>query len=340
MTTALTIFDQAPLPAHIAAAFSENENILERMSTNALTFRGKTWRMRLGGEETVLTKQLDGESVPVPAVQVIVLNLNQKRSRVMYGGAFEEGKNASPVCWSSDGEAPDTDVKTPFAKTCAACPNSVKGSKVTANNKETTACSPVKRVAVIPAAKLDMAPMLLKIPQTSIWDKNNPTAEAEGYYAWDQYVDFLRQRNVKHTAAVVTKIKFDANVAYPKLLFSAVRWLEAAEIDAVRPLVDSEDVKKLITGKISEGDAEHPVQTAAPTPIDNDDDGFSTAVAPAPSPAPAPAAKPAAKPPKAAAPKLTPVPAAAPSAAPAPVAAVPAGTSNAELASLAAAWDD
>jgi hypothetical protein len=280
MGTQVTLFNSgAAVPAHIAAAFAEHENVLPRETTPALTFRGGKWRIRQNGDEVLLTKKGDdGDAVPVPSVNIVVLNMNPKRSRTFYVGAYVTGENKSPDCWSSDGDRPDADCKTPCSSTCASCPNSAKGSKITANGKETTACSTVKRVAVVPASKLNMEPLLLKIPQTSMWDKNNQENEAEGFYAWDQYVDFLRARGVKHTAAVVTKVKFDPRVEYPKLLFNAVRWLEADEVSAVSPLVEAESVKKLLTGKLVEnvdtsGDA--PARIAAPAAtVDDDDDGF------------------------------------------------------------------
>lgn len=377
-STALTMFNAPEMPAHIAEAFSGHDNVLPRDTTPALTFRGKTWRLRQGGDEIVLTRlNNEGEKEPAPMVKVVVLNMNQKRSRGYYPNAFEEGKNQSPTCWSSDGERPDADVPAAQkgAATCASCPYSVKGSKITPNNKETTACTPFKRLAVTPATKLDMDPLLLKVPQTSLWDKNNAEAEAQGWFAWDQYVDFLRQRNVKHTAAVVTKIKFDMNVAYPKLLFSPDRWLEAPEVLQIRDVIESEGVKKLLNGKIDEGGAlpaeavspspspaaatapivsapivappppppalapapAAPPVTARPAPVQAEDDG-GDAFGGVSTPPPAPAAQPAApKPPKAAAaPKPAPTPAPA---APVPPKPPVVAAASAELASLAAEWD-
>jgi hypothetical protein len=307
----------------------------------------------LGGDETVLTKkdQETGESMPMQTVQVVVLNLNQKRSRVFYTGGFVEGKNASPSCWSTNGEAPDSDVGTPCAKTCASCPNSVKGSKITEAGHEVTACSPVKRLAVLPINRLDMEPLLLKVPQTSIWDKNNPEAEARGCYAWDQYADYLRQRGVKHTAAILTRIRFDPNVAYPKLLFSAVRWLDAEETAMVVPLVNTEAVQKLLAGKISEGGevAEAATETAAPeqapvaptppppppppagpvvSPGGWDDDDAPAVAQPRPVAPPPPAPKPTPPKPRAAKPVAPPPPDA------------PVSEATTDIAKLAAQWDD
>ena len=372
MSNAMTLFNgEAQMPAAIAAAFGDQENIIPRESTPALTFRGKTWRIRLDGKETVLTREVDGESFPIQSVQVVVLNMNPKRNRVMYQGGYNPEKPQSPVCWSSDSERPDADVKTPFAKTCASCPNSVKGSKITENGKETTACGFIKRVVVKPIGKLDMPPLLLKIPPTSIWDKDNPEAAAHKYFAWDQYADFLRQNGVKHTAAVVTRIKFDPNTEYPKLLFSPARWLEADEAAEVVPMVKEEDVLKLLTGKLHEGgEVEEPAAqeefAPAPAPKAVAAPAPKAVAAPAPKAMPAPApepAQPAVAPatstaalggwddddtPPVKAAETKPAPAAKPAAKPAPkpAAAKPAPAQTApaasglnDLAALASAWE-
>lgn len=370
MSTAMTLFSnpEAQVPAHVAAAFEGKDNVLPRDTTPALTFRGKTWRLRQGGEETILTTTTqDGEKMPAPVVKIIVLDMNQKRSRMFYARGYEEGKNQSPTCWSSDGERPDADVPATqkCAATCGSCPNSVKGSKITDNGKETTACSPMKRLAVIPSLRIGaIEPLLLKVPQTSLWDKTNEEANAQGYFAWDQYVDFLRQRAVNHTAAVVTKVKFDPTVAYPKLLFTAERWLEADEVAKVAPMVKSDAVQKLLSGKIHEGGDEPPAEpapaaspapaaapaarrapaaAAAPTapPLaakapqaaaDDGGDAFASVGQAAPAPAATAAPKPARAPAGPKAPPATPVP-------PKPPVAAPTGTSTDELQKLAEAWD-
>lgn len=225
------------LPAHIVSAFGDESNIGPRQTIDQLSYRGKQWRRVINGEEHPLMKKDSdtGEMVPVQIVSLVVLDQNRARSRSYYEGSFEEGKNTPPRCFSSDGEKPDASVKEPLCATCKACPKSVKGSKITENGKEVTACATFKRLAVVPAnanIMKDHPPLLLRIAQTSMWDKDNQQ-ESAGWYAWDQYTDMLRARGAKHTAAVETRVKFD-NTAYPKLLFSASRWLDPSEVAAVR----------------------------------------------------------------------------------------------------------
>lgn len=240
------------IPDHLAEAFGEG-NIAPRFTINQLSYRGKVWRRVVQGEETQLTRVNadSGEEEPLSIVSVVILDHNKQRSRSFFEGNYEEGKNASPKCYSSDGVKPDASVKEPCAATCASCPNAVKGSKITENGKQSTACAPFKRVAVIPCAKIGTQPaMLLKLAQTSIWDKDNGENEAKGWYAWDQYLDMLRARGAKHTAMVETRVKFDLRMAYPKLLFSAARWLNPDEAMAAKGVMtdQADDIGNIVNG--------------------------------------------------------------------------------------------
>lgn len=267
------------VPAHLAALFGDDSNIAARISIDQLSYRGKVWRRIVDGEETTLTKvDSEGETVPVPVVSLIVLDHNKGRSRAFYKGSYEEGKNAAPDCYSGDGVKPDASVKEPCAATCATCPNSVKGSKITENDKQTTACSPFKRIAVVPTGAVGThAAMLLRLAQTSVWDKNNNENEAKGWYAWDQYLDMLRARGAKHTAAVETKVKFDTRMAYPKLLFSASRWLNPEEAAAAKArLTESVDVIATILSGDGGKDGLAGQPAALPAVADDDEDDVDT----------------------------------------------------------------
>lgn len=266
----------AEMPAHLVATFGGDgeANIGPRVTINQLSYRGKIFRRVVDGEEIAITK-LDAdtqERVPMQIVNLVVLDHNKGRSRAFYEGEYEEGKNASPKCFSGDGIKPDAAVSEPCAATCATCPNNVKGSKITPQGKAVTACAPYKRIAVVPSASIGThVPLLLRLAQTSVWDKEN-AQEANGWYAWDQYLDMLRARGAKHTAAVETRVKFDADAAYPKLLFSASRWLNPEEAAAVKVKLeaDKEPITGILNGRQSEdGTTGQPATNGAaatPTP--------------------------------------------------------------------------
>lgn len=352
-----TFMGGAVRPANVAAAFDSEGNIREKLSLPTLSIKGKQFSMKINGETIALTKtDADtGERVNLGFVNVVVVAMNPNRSRTFFAKAYVPGENQMPACYSSDGVKPDTDVKTPVSATCASCPNSVKGSRIK-EGREGYACESKKRLAIWPAAmlsnpELKLPVMQLILPMTSIWDKENKQNDAEMWFAWDNYVDDLRARGVKHTGEVVTRIRFD-NTEHPKLLFKAVRWLDDSEharfgeLAAVKGIMNSDDVKKLLFGKMYDEDAVAVVETAAAAPVpakpavSEDDDGFAGA-AKAASTAVAEPAKVADKPktPKATkAPAEVPAktPAAEPSKAPAPVAAA---APSAALQQLAAQWE-
>ena len=289
---ALIPFDQSgnQLPAHVGAFMSDEEsNIAPKNTIPQLSFRGKVWRTVLEGEEKTVCGQ-DGE--PRTVIKVVILNQNANRSRSYYEGAYVEGKSQPPACWSADGKTPDADVKEPQASACASCPQSVKGSKITDAGKETTACAQYKRLAVVPYPGIHITPMLLRLPQTSLWDGKNEENEGKGWYAYDQYIDMLRARGCTHTAAVVTKVKFDHRTAYPKLLFAAEGWLAPDELLKLKSIWNGEDVKELINASESVAAVRTAPEAAAPAPA-------PAPAAPAPAPAPAPAKPTAAPKPKA-----------------------------------------
>lgn len=260
----LAMFDpKAGLPAHVANFFgAEGSNIQDRQTVPSLSPQGKQWTVAINGEKTVLQRRnSDGDVEPVSTLKVVILDYAKRRGRAYYEGAYDPSKESAPLCWSDDGIAPDASLPTlapgvapepgaprKMSLKCDSCPMAAKGSKVTDQGKAITACSQHRMLVVVPAAKLDMEPLRLKIAITSDFDKQSPDAEREGWFAFSNYTDFLKSRGVQHTAAIVTKMKFDTNAAFPKIFFATDRWLEPNELSVVAPLTKDERVQKLLGG--------------------------------------------------------------------------------------------
>lgn len=248
----VALFDpKANMPAHIANFFGSEggSNIDNRSAVPSLSPEGKMWTISLNGTKTKLEKRnADGDVEPVNIMRVVIVDYAKRRGRAYYEGAYDPANVGSPVCWSDDGIKPDDTVVKKQHPTCEGCPMSIKGSKVSDNGKAITACSQHRMLAVVPAHKLDFEPLRLKIAITSDWDKQSPEMAAQGWHGFQNYTDFLKSRGVQHTAALVTKMKFDPNAAYPKIFFAADRWLEPAEIAQVAPLTKDDAVKQLLGG--------------------------------------------------------------------------------------------
>lgn len=250
MAQELSIFNNMPqLPTEVSAFFEAESNITSKQTVPSLSYEGKVWTIRLNGAKTkLMRKDADGDEAPVAVMRVVLLGYNERRGRTYYEGAYDPGKAAMPACWSDDGVTPSDTVKEPQSVTCGKCPMSVMGSKITEQGKQVTACSEHRMVVVVPATRLDFEPLRMKIAITSDYDGQSPDHEAQGWYAFKNYRDMLCSKQVAHTAMLVTKMKFDPNVAYPKVLFSADKWLTPEQLTEIIPVVKSDKVAQLVAG--------------------------------------------------------------------------------------------
>lgn len=195
---------------------------------SVLSIRGSKWRIKAGGEETPIT---DGDGDPVSSVRVLIIKGSPNISKNFYLKKFTEGSNEAPDCYSMDGVTPDPGAPHPQAKTCAACPKNVFGSRISESGKKAKACSDARRIAVVPegdfANERFGGPMLLRVPATSLQELANygKTTKAKGY----------------PYNTIITRISFDMDTAYPKLTFKAVRPLTAEEEAQVLELLDGPD---------------------------------------------------------------------------------------------------
>jgi hypothetical protein len=272
MSNALTVFDpkQMQVPAHLQDDAAFAPNIKSADTVPSLNYGGKIWTISANGEKTQLMKRdQDGDEVPLAVMRVIILDYNAKRGRSYYEGAYDPDKVSAPVCWSEDGVAPHPSVDAPQSSACASCEWSKKGSKIADNGKAVTACSQHRMLAVVPASKPDMEPLRLKLAITSDWDKNEEMA-AQGWFAFQQYTQFLNGRGVTNTAKIVTKMRFDPSVPYPKVLFSPHDWITPEQAAAVRPRMGSPEVQALLGGTYTPAGADGvPIQaTQRPAALD------------------------------------------------------------------------
>lgn len=258
MSKDVALFEgQNSLPAHLADMFGDEGNIDAGSKINALSIRGKVFRIVYEGDEKTITKYNEetGDHEPVTTVRLIVLNQGPFGARVYYGKAYSSSEGGeAPKCFSLDGKYPDPAATEPQARTCATCPHAVKGSKITESGAQTTACQLQRRLAVVPEKKPDFPPLLLRLAPTSAYDPDTKGAE-NGWMAWRQYTDFLNSRGVRHTAQLVTTLRFDPNAEHPKLLFKPERFLSEEEAKIVAPRLNSEEVLELIQAPENAGPA-------------------------------------------------------------------------------------
>lgn len=199
-----------------------------RESFPILSIRGKVFRIRAEGKEEPYvdpaTKQV------IPFLDVVLVNSAPTLSKTYFIKGYDEADpNQQPDCWSLDAVRPDASVANKVNPTCADCPMNAFGSAPSRDGTKRggKACQDGKRIAVtLPHNLSEPTPRLfmLKVPQTS--HKNMKA-----------YVELLA-RNGYEPGGCITRLSFDYNEAFPKLVFNFVGPLSDAEFDVVTGLVD------------------------------------------------------------------------------------------------------
>jgi hypothetical protein len=181
-----------------------------------ISIKGGVFRKYAGGKEI--------GKIEDRFMNVIFVKMAHKASRMFYDATYQEGQKVSPVCWSTDSEKPDADVKTPCATSCGDCVKSVKGS---GQGGTGAACRLSWRTAVVlpndPAGDV----MQLVLPATSAFGK-----EDNGRFPFRPYIQHLASHNVS-AGRVVTKMSFDTNSPTPKVIFSPADKVPDADLPII-----------------------------------------------------------------------------------------------------------
>lgn len=250
-------------------------------SFGVVSFKGKVWRVKFRGEERIV-KNADGD--PAASLVAVLVKGSPMLSKIYYPGAYNEGDSDAPDCFSVDGVRPDPSASKPQSPTCANCPHNVWGSKVTEQGNKTKACSDNRRVAIVPYPDLRNelfgGPLLLRIPPASLADLKT-------------YEQNLMQMGLPYQA-VITKISFDHNLAYPKLTFQALKGLNEEEARIIVELMKGAVVDRMLAEAPIVDEPSHAVAPASPAAAPVQPAPAAAAPAPAPAAPAAPAAAPAA----------------------------------------------
>jgi len=224
-----------------------------RQSNKRISIKGGVFRKYAGGKEI--------GAIEDRYMNVIIVKMAHKASRMFYDKGYKEGEKVSPACWSSDSEKPDADVKTPASSSCLSCPNSAKGS---GDNGLGTKCKLSWRTAVVlpndPAGDV----MQLVLPATSAFGK-----EDNGRWPFRPYIQHLASHNVS-AGRVVTKMAFDTKSPTPKVLFAPVGAVPDGDLEIIARQAKSPAAEAAIKLNVfqtdSTGDAEvvQPDEVAEP----------------------------------------------------------------------------
>lgn len=263
----ITLFEGIKLPAHMTDAVDEDTKALAGSGgMRRISIKGGVFREMIGGKEYRASEER--------AMSVAVIRVAPHNSRQYFAGTYVEGERAAPVCWSSDGQKPDGDVRDKQSSNCASCPQNVKGS----GQGESRACRYQRRLAVMIDGEIDRREVYQLIcPATSVFGDGE-----RGKMPLQKYAQHLQSHRTPITR-IITELRFDTASTQPKLTFKAVRPLTDEEYAVVAEMRDSAEAIAAVTLHVSQtdGDAPAPALFASNPPDAEEND--------------APAAKPAAR---------------------------------------------
>lgn len=234
----ITLFQSgSALPAH-----------LRRGELSGLTksLMGGGNSKRISIDNNVFTMMVGGKSVAVNedrAMNIIIVRAADANARTYYGGQYEKGVKARPLCWSDDSVKPHENVKSPQNSSCAGCAQDIKGS----GQGDSKACRYSRRLAVLLASDIRGDIYAMNINASSLF------GQGEGRkMGLQQYARFLGGHGIE-VNAVVTEMRFDTS-ANMKLVFSAVRPLEEDEWNMVVARMDEQAAIDAVTMTVADID--------------------------------------------------------------------------------------
>lgn len=234
MSTDLMLMDgNTQLPAHLAGRdFGVTKNLQQGIYLGGNRIGLKSSRFRLivaGKEEGVFEENY---------LDVIILGASDAVGRIYYSGAYRQGDNQPPACYSADGITSAEDAKTRQSIKCDTCPQNIKGSKIVDGNKY-KACGYFRRLIVMLPG--DDRVYKLDVKAQGLFGESSNDKKR---MALNDYIKFVGNRGID-LGTVITRLSFDIDASVPKLMFAASRWVTPDELNAVENLVGSDEVAQL-----------------------------------------------------------------------------------------------
>lgn len=257
------------IPAHLKGQLDDTtKSLMGGGNSKRISIKGGVFRMMVGGKEVAQNTDR--------SMNVIIVRAAEFNSRNYYAEKYDANsdKAVAPTCYSDDSVIPHPSAKTPQSDKCATCPQNIKGSN---DNGEGRACRYSRRLAVVLENDPGGDVYGISLPGQSIFS-NEPKK-----MGLQQYAKFLGGHGI-NVNAVVTELRFDTDVATPKLMFSANRPLTEGEYATVLEQRETPAALEAVTMTVAQLDTPATKQEVSPTPP-------PAVAAPAPAPAPAPVAQ-------------------------------------------------
>lgn len=206
-----------------------------------ISIKGSRFRIVEGGTETVMD---------TTSLKVVIVGSNPRLSKTWYAAAWsKDAEPTAPDCFSLDGVGPHPDSTKPQHDLCASCPQNAWGSKTSAEGKPIKACADQKRLAVVAADDPSGPIYLLQVTPAALKGLN-------------AYQKELAHRGIA-PELIQTKISFDTDASFPKLVFSFGGFNDDATQEVVDRLFGSREVLE-ITGEKTDVVKEIPQAVSKP----------------------------------------------------------------------------
>jgi hypothetical protein len=217
------------VPAHVAARIGKPSALSQSLSGGLgagesvprISIKGSRFRIVEDGTETVLEQT---------TLDTVIVGANPRLSKNYYAKAWDaDAEPSGPDCFSMDGVHPDPSVAKPENNLCASCPKNAWGSKIGPQGQQLKDCADQKRLAVVSADDPQGAVYLLQVTPAAL-------------KGLKQFQKELERRGIP-PETVKTRITFDTNASFPKLVFKFGGFLDADTQAIVDPLFDSPEVR-------------------------------------------------------------------------------------------------
>jgi len=201
--------DGSTLPAYLQNGVDDfTRNLASKMGGGKrISIKGSVFRMIIDGKEVATNEDR--------AMEVVIVNVAEHNSRSYFSGAYQEGQNAGPDCFSNDGKTPDPRAENVQSTKCDGCP-----MNVTPVGGKSRPCRYSRRLAVVMSNDIANSDVYqLTLPAQSIFGKGEGNK-----MPFQQYIDFLANWDKGiPLRAVVTEMRFDTGSATPKLTFRPIK---------------------------------------------------------------------------------------------------------------------
>lgn len=237
------------IPEYLKKAQATSTDESATPSLKYLSFNlNNQFKLKLGAEDKKLGS----------FVRIVILAIDPPKNfvngRAYWPGDFDSSNGEAPVCASPDGVTHYDYVETPQATNCRQCQWAALGSS---GKGKGTQCKSFKMIYFVFFGEETGGVGALRVPVTSL--KNLAT------YRWS-----VREMGVP-IAGIVTKITFDPDSEYTKLLFSSDGFLTEDKFKTTSKLASSAEIAQLINSQVVQipheikGVSELP-KNAAPAP--------------------------------------------------------------------------